>query len=102
LAMYRNNGRSGFTRFADAALNESLTRAQTTLLGWKRTDGRSALLVGSSNYEDGLTNGSVAHQYAIAKTSVRREEPLPGSNAATGPMALADVDGDGELDLFVG
>src|SRR5439155_24763118 len=27
---------------------------------------------------------------------------LPGSESSTGPLALADIDGDGELDLFVG
>jgi len=58
------------------------------------------LLVGSSNYEDGLATGSVVRQYHLGQRTV--EDTFPGWDVSVGPLAMADVDGDGTLDLFVG
>ena len=58
------------------------------------------LLAGSSNYEDGLTNGGC----------LRILDPIRGASGeavlnppfSTGPLSAADLDGDGSLELFVG
>ena len=58
------------------------------------------LLAGSANYEDGLEAGACARQYGWG--AARVDDNLPGEPSSSGPLALADVDGDGALELFVG
>src|SRR5690606_12136394 len=58
------------------------------------------LFIGSSNYEDGMTNGGAIRIYDLQRGAAG--ESLLGPKAATGPMAMADIDGDGAIDLFVG
>ena len=58
------------------------------------------LLAGVSNHEDGLTNGGALRMYDPA--GGRSGEILVGSAFAVGPLAAADVDGDGSLEVFVG
>ena len=69
------------------------------------------LLAGSSNYDDGSTNGNAVGTYELPRPSTApgtapagEAEPgrIPDIASATGPLAMADVDGDGALDLFVG
>jgi enediyne biosynthesis protein E4 len=75
------------------------TRDQTTVLGWKK-EGRTVLLAGSSNYEDGLAAGTAVKQYDLAGRTI--DESLPGSESSTGPLALGALHGAGKLALFVG
>src|SRR5207249_9453316 len=72
-----------------------LGRDQTGVLGTE-----FGLLVGSANYEDGTTNGGCVRIYDV-KRQVSGESVL-GQRFSVGPLALADVDGGGDLDLFVG
>jgi hypothetical protein len=56
--------------------------------------------VGLSNYEDGLTNGG-----CLRIVDLQRKvsgESVMGQLSSTGPLAMADFDGDGTLDLFLG
>jgi hypothetical protein len=99
LAVYRNNQRGGFERYAGAPCDQPVTRDQTSIVGVHR-DGQAFLLAGSANYEDGLSTGSIIRQYDLAKRVVT--DSFPGSESSTGPLVMADLDGDGELDLFVG
>src|SRR5256885_1246308 len=95
LAVYRNDGRGGFKPWAGAPFEKVVTRDQTAVLGTE-----SGLWVGSANYEDGLTNGGCVRIYEAGQ-KVSGENVL-GQRFSVGPLAMAEVDGDGNLDLFVG
>lgn len=100
LAVFRNDGKGGFVPWREPPFDGGLARDQTTLLGCVQADGKAILLAGSANYEDGLTNGPLARIYDMATKTI--DDNLPGQVASTGPLALADIDGNGGLALFVG
>ena len=100
LTVFVNQTNGGFAPLASSALAQTVMRDQTTILGWRRGDGRVGVIAGSANYEDGLASGSVARIYDLASNTM--DDSLPGAEASVGPLALVDVDGDGNLDLFVG
>src|SRR5439155_10965412 len=102
LAVYRNDPQQGFRRFESPVLNQAAGRDQTTVLGWTPSRGVSSLLVGSANYEDGLTNGESVLRYDFQNGNLTRAVGMPAQLTSVGPLAMADIDGDGQLDLFVG
>ncbi|MBX3746648.1 MAG: VCBS repeat-containing protein [Verrucomicrobiae bacterium] len=97
LTLFRNLGNGTFAR-----TNLAFTlRDQVGLAAWTVSPTRTVLLAAESNYEDSAPRPS----------SVRAVAPFPGSeplpefpalDAAAGPIALADIHGEGRLDLFVG
>jgi len=95
IGLYRNDGKGGFTRMTNGSLSRVVSRDQTSVVGMG-----GLLVVGSANYEDGLTNGGAVRIYDVGR-GVSGEAVL-SPQASTGPLALGDVDNDGDLDLFVG
>ncbi|UCF80240.1 MAG: VCBS repeat-containing protein [Acidobacteriota bacterium] len=99
LAIYRNDGRGGFEILA---WEKTTQRDQTTVLGWARPVGGAAVLVGLSSFEDGRSDRESVARYDFGSTRAIAGAGLEGYGSSVGPMAMADVDGDGDLDLFVG
>ncbi len=101
LGVFMNNGQGGFERISVLDLTGKLGGDAATVLNVPSSAG-STLLLAVSNYETGSTNESSVLRFDISAQTVQPGEALPGQESSAGPMALADVDGDGELDLFVG
>ena len=95
LAVFHNDGKGGFTRVNEGAFEKPVGRDMTTVL-----DAGAALIAGSANWEDGQTNGGAVRLYDLASKASGESILDPGFSV--GPLALADVDGDGTLELFLG
>jgi enediyne biosynthesis protein E4 len=100
MAAYRNDGKGAFRPWDSPLLREKLQRDQTTLLGWRKADGSNVVLAGTANYEAEQPGGAYVIEFDLAQN--KRGGNFPGSEVSVGPMAMADVNGDGTLDLFVG
>jgi hypothetical protein len=98
--LFLNDGLGGFEQATGGALGQPAPRDQTALLSWRESSGHTALLVGQANFEDGGTDGKAAKLFTLGKESAAVGE-LPDGTGSTGAMAVADVDGDGALDVFV-
>lgn len=100
MAVFRNDGRGGFVRQRAKLLEAVAERDMTTILGWRPDPAGLRLLIGSANYENGAVEAPAVRDVSLVTGAIR--EDLLRSVSSTGPMALADVDRDGDLDLFVG
>ena len=109
-ALVVGSGRGGRLEIFLPDARDKFTRAQTTFTGaddltgiasWIQSDGKRALLVGQANYET-KTNQLSAVVCALESGKINKVGQLPATTASTGPITVADIDGDGDLDAFVG
>lgn len=99
-AVYLNNANGSFSFFSVFA--QASPRDQTSILAWTSTTGSSSLMTGLSNFEDGLLTGESALSVDFTGGRANFGGGVPVQPSSSGPMALADIDADGDLDVFVG
>lgn len=73
----------------------------TGIVGWIQPNGAPFWVAGQGSYESGAGTPS-ALIYSCASNSLNTIANFPPQAASTGPIAVADVYGDGHLDVFVG
>lgn len=101
LGVLRNDGNGSFTKWDDAAWSDPSIRDQTGVV-WLPDATGGDLIVGISNYEDGLEVGPAVRVIHFANGKVTGSTELPATKSSTGPIAVTDLDGQGNWVLFVG
>lgn len=100
LGSFENKGNGQFEAMHLNKISGTAPGDQTTILGWAEGK-KTSLIVGSSNYEQGASGSPSAYHYILADKGIKQEK-IPGVLSSTGPLAAADYDNDGDIDLFVG
>ena len=108
LAVFSNDGRGNFKRWVAPALSAPLANDLAGLAGWTPTPGRRVLLAAQSGLrtpDSGVASLAQVDLKPGSLTLTATFSPLAdvsANNSSAGPVAVADVDGDGDLDVFVG
>ncbi len=100
-SLYENLGNGEFSLHEVEPLTNTTLNDQTSVIGWHEGD-FTKIVVGNSNYKTDNINAPSAYIYSIDKSGNIEEETLPGIASATGPIAAADYNGNGYIDLFIG
>ena len=99
LALYTNNRHGGFVRATGGAFENAVQQNQTGVVALPATNGACSVLVGSANYDaPGLDSHVLCYDPAAKST----QDVLSIKDSSIGALALTDMDGDGQLELFVG
>jgi len=83
--------------FIPFSVVKNLEQDATSILSHVDSDGNQGIMVATANFESSSDDMSV-----IATYSKKAQNTFNSLNHMAGPMSQADVDGDGDLDVFIG
>ena len=90
---------NGFFAFPSPELSVDLA----AVVSVTRTNDEPGVLVAMSNYEIGTPQLPVGQVVSpVQAGGWQLDGPLPPSESSSGPVSVADIDNDGDLDVFVG
>ena len=101
LEIFRNFGNKLFENWKINEITKKAKGDQTAIIGWNQQD-QTLLTVGSANYEKENFLNPSAYHYSVTNNNVIEKDQIQGVHSTTGPIAAADYDGNGYVDLFIG
>jgi hypothetical protein len=100
LVIFLNQGKGKFQRLLTGALLGRAEDDQTAVLARPIGGGSSEIVLGQANYERGGSNG--VSRFELWAGGIQGKQTLDTGPSSVGPLALGDLRGDGNLELFVG
>ncbi len=102
VGIYKNLGGGRFGRFNSEARQLGARLDLTSVLGYGSKAAGVSLALGVSSWEEPALKDAAEFVNLTPSNTWTSGPNVTREKNATGPLALADVDGDGNLDIFIG
>lgn len=100
-ALFLNNMDGSFIRNELSPFTDIAKGDQAAILSW-REDNTIRIVTGKANLEQQRPTVPSAYIYTIEEMEIVHIDTIPGVHSTTGPIAAADINGNGRIDLFIG